>query len=134
VTNKVYTVIRHRNHLPIMSAINVEKNSSTGNYEYNFTTSGSNTYGYDQSSGIKSVEGTWCMVGGEGVHDGEINTSDIIFTWDPYYGEVGYYAGDFNMDGSIDTSDYVIVWDPNYGFIAGIGDAMRRGFRSTVPE
>jgi hypothetical protein len=129
ITQNLYPVIKHRNHLAIMASAGITKTS--GIYTYNFTDAGSKTYGYP--SGIKQVGSYWCMIGGNGNPDAEINTDDLSFYWNVEFGNVGLYGGDFNMDSSVDTDDISFIWNPNFGQSGSISDGKRRGLFSTVP-
>ena len=129
--NNVYVVIKHRNHLPIMSSAGVTKNVS-GIYSYDFTDDGSKSYGYPD--GIKLLGGKWSLVGGNGNPDSDINTDDYTLSWDQEFGYFdGYYSGDFNMNGSVDTDDLTLIWDVNFGSFSNIYDMVKRGYHSMVP-
>jgi len=130
--NNVYIVIKHRNHLAIMSNNAVTKNGS-GVYSYDFTDLGTKTYGYPD--GIKLKGGKWSMVGGDGYPNGLIDTDDLSFSWNPTFGGFdGYYSGDFNMTGLVDTDDLSFIWNPNFGFFGYITDSgIPRGYKSMVP-
>jgi hypothetical protein len=129
ITQNLYPVVRHRNHLAIMAATGVTKTS--GIYTYNFSDAGSKTYGYP--SGIKQVGLSWCTVGGNGSPDADINTDDISFSWNLQFGNYGYYSGDFSLNGSVDTDDISFFWNPNFGYSGGITDNKKQGYHSMVP-
>jgi hypothetical protein len=129
--NNVYLVVKHRNHLAIMSSSGSIKNPS-GVFAYDFTDSGAKTYGYPD--GIKFVSGKWSLVGGNGYPDSDINSDDYTISWDPEIGLFdGYYSGDFNLNGTVDSDDYTLIWDVNIGNFAGITDHAIHGFHSMVP-
>jgi hypothetical protein len=118
--NSVYAVVKHRNHLAIMSNNGVLK-SGTGIYEYDFTDLESKTYG--GPDGIKLVAGKWSLVGGNGAPDADINSDDYTLSWDLQVGFFdGYYSGDFNMNGTVNSDDYTLIWDLNIGKFSGIFD------------
>ncbi|MEZ5194948.1 MAG: hypothetical protein R2764_00695 [Bacteroidales bacterium] len=80
ITENLFVVIRHRNHLGIMSANSLVE--SGGVYSYDFTTSAAQTYG-----GINAVNelipGTWGMIAADGNSDGMIDNLDLNSIWAP---------------------------------------------------
>jgi hypothetical protein len=108
-----YVVLRHRNHLSVMSSAAVDF-SSIGNWD--FTTASSQAYG---SSPMKEVEsGVWAMFGGEATTDDLNNTSDFS-AWlvDTKAIATGYLNTDFDLDGQATTSDFSL-WLTNTKSIA----------------
>ncbi|MBN1339078.1 MAG: choice-of-anchor D domain-containing protein [Bacteroidales bacterium] len=111
-TADLYVVIRHRNHLGVMSSIPLQL--SGGVYLYDFTTGAGQAYG--GYNGHKEVgAGIWGMVGGDGLCDGQINAADKIAVWLPESGQSGYKAGDFDLNGQVSNQDKVDVWGSNAG-------------------
>ncbi len=111
VTHSLFVVIRHRNHLSIMSA--------------NPLTEINNSYSYDFSSGIDKVFGgnvayrqlspeIWGMVVGDANSDGAVDSADILI-WRPQAGESGYFQADFNFDSQIENRDKDDYWLNNSG-------------------
>ena len=129
ILQNLYPVIRHRNHLAIMASAGVTK--SGGVYSYDFTDSASKTFG--APSGIKLINTSWCMIGGNGSPDADINTDDISFSWNTQFGNYGYYSGDFSLNGSVDTDDISFFWNPNFGTSGGITDHKAARYHSMVP-
>jgi hypothetical protein len=112
VTQNLYVVIWHRNHLAVMSAVPLVL--SGGSYTYNFTTAAANAYG--GSNGHKQIAtGVWGMVAGDGNSDGTIGTNDKVDVWGAQAGFSGYRNGDFNLSGTVDNVDKVEKWAPNSG-------------------
>lgn len=108
----LYALVTHRNHLAVMSANELTK--SEGIYSYDFTTSALKAYG--GASGHKQiVTGQWGMISGDGNGDGQVNTTDKMYSWWPQSGSSGYKSGDFNMDGNVNQTDKVQYWKPNSG-------------------
>ena len=110
ISEQLFPVMWHRNHLGIMSA-----NSLPGN---------AGIYVYDFSSGIGQVHGgsyghnellpgVWGMAGGDGNHDNLVNTSDKSPLWEGEAGEHGYLNSDFNLDGESSNKDKDDIWFPN---------------------
>jgi hypothetical protein len=112
VTNNLFAVVYHRNHLGIMSASPLAK---IGNYYvYNFTTGMGQVYG--DFNGHKEVApGIWGMISGDANADGEIDNQDKNDNWKIQMGLSGYYTGDFDMNGQIEMVDKTSKWKSNTG-------------------
>ena len=112
ISNNLFVVIRHRNHLDIMSAISLTE--SGGTYSYNFSTGLDKVYG--DSNGYKELTpGLWGMITGDGDNNGQIGLPDKTDTWVFQAGKAGYYSGDFNLDVQVDNIDKDDYWLPNIG-------------------
>jgi len=110
-----YLVIRHRNHLPIMSANPVNLNT-TNSLLYDFTTDQAQAYG---NSPMKSLgDGNYAMRSGDAGADGDVDyPMDILVEWAPILGYDGYLPGDMNLNGTVDyIGDILDEWAPNLGF------------------
>jgi len=106
----LYAVIRHRNHLSIMSATGAILN--TGTYVYNFTTGLSQAYG--GANGYKQVGSKFAMVTGDIDQDGNIFVSDYN-KWALGFGASnGYFNSDLDLGGSVFVPDYG-RWAINFG-------------------
>lgn len=101
-SGEYYIVIKHRNHLSIMSAqkILIEKNKSV---EYDFTDSQSKAFG--ENAMAKLSDGRYAMLAGDGDANGVVNVLD--------FGTVannilyrGYTQGDIDMNGTVNILDY----------------------------
>ncbi|RLD49735.1 MAG: hypothetical protein DRJ05_20550, partial [Bacteroidetes bacterium] len=110
ITNNLFVVIYHRNHLSIMSANAVTE--SAGVYTYDFTTPENQAYGTDAQKNLGN--GIYGMISADGNGDGEINTVDKTI-WENQAGEQGYKSGDFDMDGQVGNIDKNDNWIPNDG-------------------
>jgi len=110
VTNQLFVVLWHRNHLPVMSMYPVSQ--SSGIYTYDFTTAIAQAYGNNLSD---LGDGIYGMIGGNANGDGNINEFDGIQSWIPQAGHTGYYSGDVNMDTHVNNQDKNDIWLPNYG-------------------
>jgi hypothetical protein len=112
IVNELFVVVRHRNHIPIMSSMQVTR---TGNvYHYDFTDSAGKVYG--GSSGYNEIApGIWGLVSGDGLCDGVVDATDKTTVWNPEAGHSGYHNGDMNLDGQISNSDKSEHWLPNIG-------------------
>lgn len=112
VTNNLYVVVYHRNHLPIMSANAVTPTG--GIYYYNFSTSVGQVYG--GANGHKLLGGgKWGMFSGNGDGDKFIVIADRDNVWDPQSGTYGYKDGDFNMNTQVNNVDKDDHWVVNTG-------------------
>lgn len=117
-----YLVIKHRNHLAVMTAA-----AQTGLTwgvtppTYDFSTGSAQFYG---TGGAKELEsGVWGMWAGDINQDGEVTTSDYTIWYNSArVGDSGYKNTDCNFDTQVTTSDYTI-WYNN----------ARIGASSTVP-
>ncbi|MBN3035822.1 MAG: choice-of-anchor D domain-containing protein [Bacteroidales bacterium] len=112
VTQQLYAVVWHRNHLPVMTAFPMT--SVMGTYTYDFTTGSNQAYG--GSLAHKEIaQGIWGMIGGDGNSNGMINSWDKNNIWKPEVGLSGYLYGDYDLNGNVDNPDKLEVWTPNAG-------------------
>ncbi|MCD4728747.1 MAG: hypothetical protein K8R46_13870, partial [Pirellulales bacterium] len=113
VENNLFAVIRHRNHLSVMSANPLIEIGGII-YNYDFTTGADKAYGGE--NGHKEIgTGIWGMIGGDGNVDNQIGNADKNDIWEAQTGGSGYLSGDFSMDGQCNNSDKIEVWAPNSG-------------------
>lgn len=110
-----YIVIKHRNHLAIMSA--TAQTFSGASLVYDFTSSQSQSY-FDPNIGLPQVKnlggGFWGMIGGDGDADGKILVSDYFGVWFPFANQLGVYkAGDYNLNSNLLIADIFGIWAPN---------------------
>jgi len=112
VTQKLFAVVYHRNHVPVLSGGELLLNAGT--YEWDFTTGMSQAYG-----GINAqkeiVPGVWGMFSGDGDANGQVNNADKNDVWHPQSGYSGYKTGDFNLNAQIDNVDKNDHWKVNSG-------------------
>lgn len=116
--NSYYVVIRHRNHLAIMSANALTLSSSLagvyltgGISNYNFSSAQTQAYGTNPMSDAGG--GVWAMIVGDANEDGNITTIDYnLWLPDNNSAASGYLATDMNLDGNVTTADYNL-WLPN---------------------
>ncbi len=115
VSQNLYVVVWHRNHIGIMSASALAK--SDGYYSYNFSDAGNKIYG--STAGFVQVDaagtGLWGMAGGDGNADGVVNVSDKNSFWSILVGSSGYLSSDYNMNGQISNEDKNDIWLGNQG-------------------
>ncbi|MCD4737449.1 MAG: VCBS repeat-containing protein [Bacteroidales bacterium] len=112
ITDNLYCVVRHRNHLGIMSAYPLQDSANI--YYYDFTENKDKVYGGEVAHKLLG-NGKWGMVAADGNSDGYINNADKIEVWNIQAGNIGYYSGDFNMDAQVSNNDKIDFWIPNVG-------------------
>ncbi len=115
VSQNLFVVIHHRNHLRVMS--NNALTQSGGAYTYDFTTGITQAYSSDE----KMVSGKAVLYGGDADADGEIGTGDATI-WSSEAGTAGYLKTDVTFDGQSDNNDKNDIWVPNNGVNSHIPD------------
>ncbi|NOX46072.1 MAG: hypothetical protein GXO89_03735 [Chlorobi bacterium] len=115
VTNQLFVVVHHQNHLPVLSANPLIENNGT--YAYDFTTAVNQAYGNSQSNLGNGVFG---MVAGDFNADGVIDSNDISIDWNLQAGMNGYYQSDANLNSNVDNSDKNIFWHNNQGLSSAL--------------
>ena len=104
-----YVVVKHRNHMAVMSAIPVLFTNLV--VAFDFATHSSQFYG--GSNGAVELEpGVWGMVAGDADGDGEILAVDQLIH-ETQSGLAGYHRSDFNLDGSVSSEDTNNLWVVN---------------------
>ncbi len=105
-----YVVVRHRNHVDVMtaSAISLGTNSAL----YDFSTGTDKFYG---SSAKQLESNVYGMYSGDADGNGQIQTSDKNDHWWNQVGTAGYKSGDFSLNGQVQTSDKNDYWWNNVG-------------------
>lgn len=105
VSGNYYVVIRHRNHLAIMSAAPITLNSSSTLYL--FTTAQTQAYGTNSLKDLGT--GNFGMVSGDANKDGQITSTDFN-EFNPKFktAVTGYQTEDWNLDGQITSTDFNI--------------------------
>jgi|GEM_PF-1547162 len=130
--NNLYIVIRHRNHLAIMSATGATNSDKL--YSFDFTTGLSQAYG--GGGGYKQIGSTFAMVTGDITKDGNIFVTDYN-SWAATFGTTGgYFASDLNLDSNVFVTDYN-KWASNFGIAINDlikSEALKPKFISFVPE
>src|SRR5690554_94629 len=96
-----YVVVRHRNHLPVMSATEVFLSNSSQLYDFSI----GNNMAYGNNPLVELAPGIYGMPAGDGSGNGIINVLD--------YGKVanqistnGYKTGDYDLNGVVNILDY----------------------------
>jgi|GEM_PF-665096 len=112
ITQNLYVVVWHRNHLGIMSSSALLPAGIT--YTYDFSNGAEKVYG--GANGHKLLApGIYGMTAGDGNRDGNVSTLDKVDVWKVQTGLSGYKEADFNMNGQVDNVDKIDKWAPNAG-------------------
>jgi hypothetical protein len=112
INDSLFAVIRHRNHLAVMTMFALKENG--GIFGYDLTVSANQVYGGPQA--VKEIApGIWGMFSGDANSDGEINILDKNLVWWLQTGKAGYFQSDMNMDVQINNQDKNEYWLPNFG-------------------
>ena len=111
VSNNLYAVIRHRNHIAVMSATGLTLTGNT--YSYDFSTAVTQAYG--GAAGYKQIgTGGFGMVAGDIDSDGSLYNSDFL-QWRINSGTINAYNNsDLDFDNSVYNSDFTL-WRINSG-------------------
>ncbi len=110
VTGSHYVVVRHRNHMPVMSDGFADFQSSSP-VQYDFTTAAAQAFGTDAMTAVGSA---WGMLAGDANGENGISASDLSFWTGQNGGPDGYDGGDFNLTGAVTASDRAF-WAGNNG-------------------
>lgn len=104
INGNYYIVVRHRNHLPIMSAnpVSLLKGSPVS---YDFSTSQTQAYGTNPMKDLGGV--IYGMIGGDTNSDGFIDILDFVGPDNQNF-LAGYRNSDSNLDGFADIIDFIL--------------------------
>ena len=108
VSNQLYVVVYHRNHLSIMSTNALSL--SGGSYAYDFTSSAIQAY----LSGQNEVNGKGVMIAGDSDGSGIVGENDKSVFWETHAGTRDYLGSDLNLDKEVNNRDKNDFWLPNY--------------------
>ncbi len=110
INHSLFTIIRHRNHIDVMSAYPLQK--LAGVYSYDFTT-------IDQAIGVNATillgNGTYGIYSGDANADGEIDDLDKLGVWIFEVGGFDYLPSDLNLDSQSNNIDKNDLWLINMG-------------------
>ena len=112
ISEQLFVVLWHRNHLGIMSAIPLAE--SEGIYSYDFTNASGQAHGIGSQKDLGS--GKFGMIAGDANGDGIVNDTDKNPVWNTQAGISGYLSADLNMDGQCNNQDKDELWFPNRGY------------------
>ncbi|MCD4697011.1 MAG: hypothetical protein K8S16_12310 [Bacteroidales bacterium] len=109
ITEQLFVVIMHRNHLAVMSANPLTNGGNV--YSYDFSAPAGQAYGADAQ--VLLENGEYGLYGGDLDGNGIINDFDKLNKWDPMSGTPGYLSSDVNFDGQSDNPDKNEFWINN---------------------
>jgi hypothetical protein len=113
IYQNLFVVIKHRNHLPIISAFPLQRVG--GIFTYDFTTGADKAFGGVLAQKELAV-GKWGMISGDGNRSGLIDMSDKTNVWSIDAGKTGHFrSSDYNLNGNVDNVDKNDYWRPNQG-------------------
>ena len=115
VSENLFVVVHHRNHLEMMSSSALTPNA--GVYSYDFTSGVNQAYGNSE----KLISGKAVMMGGDANADGHIDNNDAGL-WHNEAGSNGYLKSDISLDGQSGNKDKNDVWVPNNGVSSSVPD------------
>jgi len=110
ITQNLYAIVWHRNHLGIMSSGPLTNVGAT--YSWDFTTGSGQAYVTDAQ---KNLGGIYGMYAGDGDANGTIEVADKNNVWSLQVGKNGYWPGDFDMNSQVMNQDKNDMWLPNNG-------------------
>ncbi|MEM1094260.1 MAG: hypothetical protein AAGJ10_06615 [Bacteroidota bacterium] len=111
-----YVVVRHRNHLPVMSAVPLAL--STEARSYNFSAASQRAFGVNAQQ--KQASGVFMMYAGDADASGGVTATDVR-AWRLVNGIAGAFLADFNLSGGVTAADR-LYW------------RLSNGIGSQVPE
>ena len=101
-----YVVIRHRNHLSVMSASAASLSQASDLYDFSAGTQ--NAYGSQPLVKLSGI--VYGFYGGDADASGLVTSQDANLVL-PNFNRLGYNAGDLNLSGIVSTSDLKIIFD-----------------------
>jgi hypothetical protein len=110
-TDGVFIVIRHRNHLDVMSSFPLQRNGGT--YHFDFTTGPGQAFGNLPLAELGN--NLFGLYAGDANADGNIDPGDKINSWSSMAGNSGYEPADMNLDGHVGNPDKNDLWYRNSG-------------------
>jgi hypothetical protein len=104
-----FIVVRHRNHLAVMSDT-AQALSSSSPLLYDFSTGLDRFYGTDSNRAKLVESGVYAMVAGDADGSGTVDASDRSATWNGR-NQSGYLEADCNLSGTVDAGERSITWN-----------------------
>ncbi len=102
-----YIIVKHRNHLSVMSANSIALNSVTVT-TYDFTSGVDKYYGSEGATELEN--GVWGMWSGDADGSGVVDAADRNSTWNDR-NKSGYENSDVNLSGVVDAGDRNKTWN-----------------------
>ncbi len=117
VSNQLFVVVYHRNHIPVISENALVKVG--GIYSYDYTTSIDQVHG--GTLGHKQLaSGIWGMFAGNADGSNMIDISDKTFWMNDAAEMQDYYKSDFNLDTQVNNKDKDDLLVPNLGKVSQV--------------
>lgn len=108
-TGNYYLVVRHRNHIAVMSAMPQSLNQGAPAL-YDFSSGPGQYFG---GGGVELEPGVWGLWTGDINQDGMVTTRDHVIWFNANFNsESGYSIADLDLNGSVATSDHTL-WQTN---------------------
>jgi hypothetical protein len=105
-----YVVVRHRDHLALMSSSAISLNQATSTL-YDFTDSQGKAYGTAAMKQLITPTPVYGMVGGDAATVfGIVDSADRVAIWNDN-ADTGYLYTDVTLSGNVDASDRVLCWN-----------------------
>lgn len=114
VSQSLFVVVYHRNHLAIMSSSGLTE--SGGVYSWDFTTALSKAF----NNGQKALGSYFGLYGGDGDGNSQVLTQDKTGAWNIQAGKVGYLGSDYKLNGQVQNQDKDDIWYPNRNKVSAI--------------
>jgi hypothetical protein len=112
VSDNLYVVVMHRNHLAVMSATGLQE--MNGTYSWDFSSGMGQAHGSQQGHN-QVAPGIWAMIAGDSNSDGTVGMNDISGLWEEQAGRKGYLPSDMNLDAQVNNTDKNDLWYKNTG-------------------
>jgi hypothetical protein len=112
-----YIVIKHRNHLSVMTASAVAL-AIGSNTQYDFTNALAKAYTKGATQMKLLTTGYYGMFAGDGNASGNISAADQNSYWRPQNGSFGYKTADYNLSGNVSAADLNSYWRTNNGIFS----------------
>ena len=103
---RMYAVVYHRSHLPVMSADSIVRNNTK--FIYDFTNSPGKAFG--SNAPLKELNTTLYGLYCGRIASDVIQTNDRLNVWNAR-NSTGYQPMDVNMDGVVDAGDRAQIWN-----------------------
>jgi len=114
-TTSFYVVVRHRNHLGIMSSSQRSLSLDPQSVSIVDLTIPGSVYGGDEI-GVRVVEaGVLALYTGDADINGQVQNIDLYIVILPQIGSSGYLVGDTNLDSQVQNTDLYLNAMPNVG-------------------
>ncbi|MCB5228669.1 MAG: cohesin domain-containing protein [Candidatus Cloacimonetes bacterium] len=115
-----YVILRHRNHLGVMSAVAHEFSLDYEDAPLIDFSQAETLYGGAVNAAMQVDSNIFALIAGDANGDGRIANNDQAVFWRSQNGSFGYHSADFDLNGAVQNSDMVIYWRNNNGRVSVI--------------